>query len=135
MPIDASGLHFRGRARRFPSCPIWLICLGAKGATGEPRPVDDLLVCGFQVVVQPEARFDFTLLGTERVRFARPAGTSQVLGITPDTQSSGGGGIVLVGLHVALQWKARIGQLAAKGNRENCGNTRAKHHGAEVGES
>ena len=92
--------------------------LQSKGAAGVAAP-GYLFICRFQVIVQPEACLDFALSGAEGLSFPGPARATQVLGVTPQTDRRGSGGVVLIGLHGALQWLARIGQVGAKRNQQN----------------
>ena len=97
--------------------------LGSKGR-GWDRRAGYLFICRFQVIVQPEACLDFALSGAESLSFPGPARATQVLGVTPQTDSRGSGGVVLIGLHGALQWLARIGQVGAKRKSANAPVTR-----------
>ena len=53
-----------------------------KGAAEVAAP-GYLFICGFQVIVQPETCFNFTLPGAEGLSFPGPACATQVLGVTP----------------------------------------------------
>ena len=105
------------------TCQVGKI-VGGKGAAEEPRL--RLFALGFQTVFQPGTSNQFTFPGAKRLPVTSPACAFQILGITPETDRSGSGCVILIWLHAISKWKARIGQLAAKRNRQNRGIKRVK---------